>query len=73
MRWLSMSVTFKCVASDTRSPAAYAVIKMVLCLVLSMQSRKCMTSSGLRTTGSLDGFFGIAISSGAQFCLNVTL
>jgi len=34
-----------------------------------MQSRKCLTSSGLMTTGSLNGFLGIGISSGAQSCL----
>ena len=38
-----------------------------------MQSKKCITSSGLSTTGSLNGFLGIGMSSGAQCCLSVTL
>ena len=37
-----------------------------------MQSKKCITSSGLNTTGSLNGFFGIGMSSGDQCCLSVT-
>ena len=37
-----------------------------------MQSKKCITSSGLRTTGSLNGFLGMGMSSGDQCCLSVT-
>jgi len=33
-----------------------------------MQSKKCITSTGLKTTGSLNGFLG----SGDQCCLSVT-
>jgi hypothetical protein len=40
MRWLSISVTFRCTTSDTRSPAAYAVIRMVRCLRLAIDSKK---------------------------------
>src|SRR5438477_553895 len=64
--------TFRCAASDTRKPAAYAAIRMVRCLRLAIESRKCITSSGLKITGSLNGFLGIGVSSGAQFCLSVT-
>jgi len=40
---------------------------------LAIESRKCITSSGLRITGSLNGLLGIGISSTAQSRLSVTL
>ncbi|AOJ10135.1 hypothetical protein WS71_23140 [Burkholderia mayonis] len=72
MRWLSMSVTFRRMASEIRSPPAYAVIRMARCLTLRIDSRNCVTSSALRITGSLRGTFDIGISSIAQSRLSVT-
>ena len=37
-----------------------------------MQSKKCITSTGLKTTGSFNGFLGIGMPSGDQCCLSVT-
>jgi hypothetical protein len=38
---------------------------------VSMQFKKCITSSGLNPTGSLNGFMGIGMSFGDQCCLSV--
>jgi len=68
-----MSVTFKCVASDTRKPDAYNDVRIARCFVRWTDSRKRVTSSGLRTTGSLKGFLGIGMSSTAHGCRSLTL
>ncbi|CAB3775305.1 hypothetical protein LMG29542_08687 [Paraburkholderia humisilvae] len=72
MRLLSILVTFRCTTSDTRSPAACAVIGMVRCLRLAIAPKKVVISSRLRMTGSRTGFLGKGKSSSLQSRLSVT-
>ncbi len=72
MRLLSMLATFKCDASEARSPAAYAVVSAARLLRLGPTSRKRTTSSALNTTGSFCNSREYAIRSGSSARRGVT-
>jgi hypothetical protein len=61
MRWLSMSAVRSEQASEMRSPAPYAVIRIVRCLMDLTSSNRCSTSPPVKTSGKVLGFFGHGI------------
>src|SRR6266849_711142 len=62
-RWRSISVTRRLMTSETRSPAAYIVIRMARCLRFGVFWKSAATSAGLKTTGSFSSWRGYGICS----------
>ena len=50
-----MSLVLSRTASPMRSPAPQQVIETARCLTMPMELKKCATSVGLNTNGSLPG------------------